>query len=218
MREPEAIFFDAVGTLFGTRGSVGQIYSRLAREFDVVADPIALDAAFRTAFEQAPPLAFPGADPATIPERERAWWQAVARDTFTRAGVIAQFDDFDASFGRFYDFFTTPDAWIVYPDVRYTLSRWRDRGTPLGILSNFDSRIERVLESCGLRSFFSSVTIASTTGAAKPDPRIFAAAVAKCPGLDPARALHVGDSYTDDYLAARAAGLRAYWLQRSPLS
>lgn len=40
------LFFDAVGTLFRVRGSVGQVYSQVAAEYGVRVDPQALDRAF----------------------------------------------------------------------------------------------------------------------------------------------------------------------------
>ncbi|ERN40281.1 haloacid dehalogenase, superfamily IA [Rubidibacter lacunae KORDI 51-2] len=213
MQHPDVIFFDAVGTLFGVRGSVGQIYSDLARKLGVEADPDALDADFVRAFRAAPPCAFPGVLPEALPRHEYLWWRDVARATFTANGTIAQFDDFDARFVSLFDYFATPAAWFLYPDVLPALERWRDRGVALGIVSNFDARLHAVLEALELKPLFSSITSSSEVGAAKPDPRIFAAALAS-QQVTPDRAWHVGDSYREDYLGARAAGLRAYWLQR----
>ncbi|WP_254721968.1 HAD-IA family hydrolase [Kovacikia minuta] len=81
-------------------------------------------------------------------------------------------------------------------------------------MSNFDSRLYSVLQSLELANFFSSVTISSEAGAAKPDPQIFAIALQKhqCP---PELAWHIGDSYEEDYQAARAAGLRGVWVKRT---
>jgi putative hydrolase of the HAD superfamily len=46
MNLPKTIFLDAVGTLFGIRGSVGQIYSDIASDFGVKTEAIAVDRAF----------------------------------------------------------------------------------------------------------------------------------------------------------------------------
>jgi putative hydrolase of the HAD superfamily len=35
MQKPQVIFLDAVGTLFGLKGSVGAIYSQIAADFGV---------------------------------------------------------------------------------------------------------------------------------------------------------------------------------------
>jgi putative hydrolase of the HAD superfamily len=67
---PKVIFLDAVGTLFGVRDSVGAAYHTIARQFNVTADAAALDRAFFQCFKQAPPMAFPDAAAADIPQRE----------------------------------------------------------------------------------------------------------------------------------------------------
>ncbi|NJK54063.1 MAG: HAD-IA family hydrolase, partial [Leptolyngbyaceae cyanobacterium SU_3_3] len=87
------------------------------------------------------------------------------------------------------------------------------RGIAIGVLSNFDSRLYAVLKALNLVNFFSSTTISTEVGAAKPSPQIFNAALNKhdCPAE---LAWHVGDSFKEDYQAAQAAGLRGIWLNR----
>jgi putative hydrolase of the HAD superfamily len=84
---------------------------------------------------------------------------------------------------------------------------------PLAIVSNFDSRLYAVLHALDLAPYFSSITISTETGVAKPDPKIFAIALEKH-HVSPELAWHIGDSFEDDYRAACAAGLRGIWLRR----
>lgn len=213
MNQPQVIFLDAVGTLFGVRSSVGQVYADLAQQFGVTADADALNTGFFKAFRAAPPMAFAGVDPAYIPEREYAWWWAIAAETFQEARLLGQFSDFEAFFSALYAHFATAEPWFVYPDTRDSLIHWRDQGIELGIVSNFDSRIHTVLDTLGLSKFFSSVTISTEVGVAKPNLQIFAAALQKHNCL-PEAAWHIGDSYREDYEGAKAAGLRGIWLRR----
>ncbi|MGB7415023.1 MAG: HAD-IA family hydrolase, partial [Thermosynechococcaceae cyanobacterium] len=169
--------------------------------------------AFMESFFAAPRAAFPGVDPADIPAHEFAWWQAVARQSFTRVGVIEQFTDFDAFFKILFDHFAKADPWIIYPDVIPTLQRWQQQGITLGVISNFDTRLHQVLDVLGLALFFSSVTISTAVGAAKPQPEIFEAALAKHQ-CEPKQAYHIGDSWSEDYQGAIAAGLQGVWLYR----
>ena len=74
----------------------------------------------------------------------------------------------------------------------------------LGVISNFDSRIYGVLRSLDIGQFFSSVTISSETGFAKPQPEIFAAAV-EAIGIPANRILLVGDNLMDDVQAGTMA-------------
>ncbi|MFQ3679112.1 MAG: HAD-IA family hydrolase [Pseudanabaenaceae cyanobacterium] len=208
---PQAIFFDAVGTLFGVRDSVGHAYARIAAEFGVMAPPDRLNAAFFQAFAAAPPMAFPGCPPAELVPKENTWWRAIARDTFGSAGVLTHFSDFEAFWQRLYAYFATAEPWEVYDDTRPVLAHWRERGTKLGVISNFDSRLLPVLDALALRPYFDVVVYSTAVGAAKPDPAIFTAALGD---LSADTCWHVGDSYTADVVGARGAGLQAFWLDR----
>lgn len=211
--QPQVIFLDAVGTLFGVRGSVGQVYSDLARQFGVTVNPTVLDRTFLDSFRGASAMAFPGVAPADVPEREYAWWWAIAAQTFQQAGVYSQFKDFEAFFAVLYDHFTTAAPWFVYPDIYAALSHWRQQNIELGIISNFDSRLYAVLTALHLSEYFSSVTISTEVGAAKPDAKMFETALAKHDCAAEA-AWHIGDSLREDYEGAKAVGLRSILLKR----
>lgn len=213
MQRPQVIFLDAVGTLFGVKGSVGAVYSEIAQQFGVEVSDQAINQAFLQSFQAAAPPVFPGTKLQEIPECEFKWWQNIAEHTFLRAGVLHQFQDFSTFFVKLYSHFATAEPWFVYHDIRPNLERWRETGIELGVLSNFDSRLYSVLQALELNQFFTSVTISTEVGAAKPDPKIFAAALFKHNCL-PESAWHIGDSYNEDCQGARAAGLRAIWLQR----
>jgi putative hydrolase of the HAD superfamily len=217
MEKPKVIFLDAVGTLFGVRGSVGQIYGAIAQKFGVEADSSRLDTAFTESFETAPPLAFPETDVIDIPDREYQWWQDISQATFEKVGLIEQFQDFEAFFEQLYGHFATPTPWFIYDDILPALNKWKADKIPLGIISNFDSRLHAVLEGLDLENYFQSVTISSSVGAAKPSPKIFAAALKKH-HCEPHQAWHIGDSRTDDFNGAKNAGLKAFLLERqSPI-
>ncbi len=199
-----AVFFDAAGTLFHLRSSVGQAYARQAARFGVNADPAEIDARFREAFRAAPPMAFPGATAADIESCERRWWADVVR----RAFAAYQFDDFPAFFAALFSHFARPEAWALYGDVVPTLAALRRRVAVIGVISNFDGRLEGLLHGLGLAPFLDSVTLSSRVGAAKPDPRIFLHALRRH-GLRPGEALHAGDSAEEDVAGALAAGMQA---------
>ena len=210
---PNVIFLDAVGTLFGVKGSVGEIYAEVAQRFGVVVPATTLNRSFFQSFRAAGMPAFRAIDRTEIPAREFEWWLAIATNTFQQAGVLEQFSDFAEFFAVLYRHFATAAPWVVYPDVLPALKRWQQLEVPLGILSNFDSRLYAVLEALALADFFESVTISTEVGAAKPDPRVFAIALQKHKCL-PSGAWHIGDSFEEDYQAAKAVGMRGIWLRR----
>ncbi len=210
---PQAIFFDAVGTLFGIQGSVGQIYGDFAAQVGVVVDPQALNQAFFQSFASAPKLNTPANSPDHLVVLERAWWEEIAANSFAKLGVLEQFGDFSAFFPTLFDHFALADPWYVYEETLPTLSQLHQAGIRLGVLSNFDSRLYPVLKALNLADFFDSVTISTHTGYAKPDPEIFQLALSTHQ-LAPNQAWHVGDSWSEDVLGAAAAGLGAIWLNR----
>ena len=216
MVPPPVVFFDVAGTLIHVRGGVGVQYARVAARFDVVADPVALEREFPRAFRAAPPMAFPGAPAASIPHLEREVWRGIVRAVFSGAGLLPAFGPggFDAYFDAVYRHFEDAATWDVFPDVVPALAALRDMSAALGIVSNFDSRVLRILDGLGLARWFASVTLSSQVGATKPDPAIFARALARH-GIDPSRALHVGDSPGEDGDGAVAAGLRAVLIDRA---
>lgn len=210
---PALILLDAVGTLFGVQASVGVQYAAVAERFGVAIDPAAIDRAFYTCFQAAGSPAFGDVDPADLQSKEYTWWFNLAIQTFQTAAAYDRFSDFGEFFAALYAHFESAEPWFIYPEVLPTLQRWQAMGIPMGIVSNFDSRIYAVLRSLDLMPYFQSITISTEAGFAKPDRRIFAIALQKH-NARPDQTLHIGDSFSEDYQAAQAAGLQGIWLKR----
>jgi putative hydrolase of the HAD superfamily len=212
-----AVLFDAAGTLFDVLEPVGETYARFARREGVIAEPRALDDAFRAAFAGSTPLAFPHTDAAELPSLERAWWKRLVFDAFARAHVEAPQAALDRAFADVFEHYATAAAWRTFADTKPVLRRLRDLGLRLGVVSNFDARLRRLLDALGLAAAFDVVVLSSECGAAKPDRRIFEAAL-RALRSPAAAALHVGDSEVLDRRAATEAGLAAVRLDRGGLA
>lgn len=210
---PSVIFLDAVGTLFGVQGSVGEQYAKVASRFGIYLPTEALNQAFFKSFKAAGSPAFPGCDDAKLKAKEYAWWFDIAVQTFQQVDALQQFSDFEAFFAELFAYFATVSPWEVYADVPIALKRCQQLGIPLGVLSNFDSRIYSVLQGLELLDYFASITISTEAGTAKPNRQIFEVALHKHECL-PQDAWHIGDSFAEDYQAAQKAGLRGIWLRR----
>lgn len=209
------IVFDAAGTLVELAAPVGETYAAAARSAGAEIDPAALERGFVAAHSAAPPLAFGAIDPGERESAERAWWRRVARSAVEFAG--ADPDGFD--FARFFDLawtrFARPDAWRVPADVRPALRGLRAAGTPIGVLSNWDSRLPALLARLNLAGFFARIVVSADLRSAKPDPAAYEAARAAfgdAAGEDPPTM--VGDRVDHDVEPARAAGWNAVWLDR----
>jgi putative hydrolase of the HAD superfamily len=98
---------------------------------------------------------------------------------------------------------------VVLPGVESALRTWRARGTALVVVSNWDVSLHGVLRDTGLTPLVDGVLTSAEEGVAKPDPALLLRALAMAGGIDPADALHVGDSVEHDVAGARAAGMRA---------
>ncbi len=211
--DPQGIFFDAMGTLFGLRRSVGDCYAEVAQQFGVRVDGEALTQAFFLAFRAAPPLAFGESDPERLSSLEFQWWRSLAITCFQQVEILGDFEDFDTYFTALYGYFMEPEPWFVYDDVLPMLDYWQSRGVKLGVISNFDSRLLTILEALQLRDYFPEVVISSCCPVAKPHASIFHQAL-RLYQLQPAQAWHIGDSQREDYEGAIAAGLTAFWIER----
>jgi putative hydrolase of the HAD superfamily len=112
-----------------------------------------------------------------------------------------------------YDAFGDATRWRAYEDVAPAFRRLRDRGVKVGILSNWDSRLEGILEDLGLGALVDAVVSSAAVGLHKPDPRIFEMACARL-GVVPGLCAHVGDHYYADVVGARAIGMRPVLIDR----
>ena len=100
----------------------------------------------------------------------------------------------------------------LFDDVLPTLEALQG-GYMMGLLSNGNTYPER----CGLGGYFQFVVFAQDYGIQKPDPRLFEIAIgqAKCTKR---QLLHVGDSFQNDIIGAKQAGVRSVWLNRQGIN
>lgn len=101
----------------------------------------------------------------------------------------------------------------AYPDVPAALRELRARGLRLVVASNWDCSLGDVLEQAGIRALVDGVVTSAEVGAAKPDARLFEAAL-ELAGCAPGRAVYVGDSPANDVAGAAAAGVAAVLVER----
>ena len=101
----------------------------------------------------------------------------------------------------------------AYADAAPALRALRDGGLRLVVASNWDCSLPEALAQAGLLHLVDAVVASAVAGAAKPDPRLFDAAL-EAAGCPPHEAIHVGDSLEKDVAGAPAAGIAALLLVR----
>ena len=87
----------------------------------------------------------------------------------------------------------------------------------IGVVSNFYGNLDRVLNEADLAPSIDVIADSARLGLHKPDPRIFAAALAQL-GVAPHETVMVGDSLDKDCAPARAMGMTAVWLRHRDFS
>ena len=212
MTAPElrAVFFDVGNTLIYAHPSVSEVCRQVLAEAGHVRDLHVIDAYM--------PLV-----DAYYEERyaeDDAFWTDEERTSSVWVGMYSLLcrelgieDEAVEIARRVYDEFGRPDCWALYDDVRTSFESLRSRGIAVGIISNWDSRLVRLLDGLGLGDVLSDVVSSADVGLHKPDPRIFELACERV-GVLPAQAAHVGDHHYADYLGASALGMTAVLIDR----
>ncbi len=103
---------------------------------------------------------------------------------------------------------------VLFDDVLPVLTRLRNRGLILGLISNMDSDITPLCRKLGLIPLLQIVVTSQTSGHTKPEAEIFKAA-AKEAGIKASEAVFVGDQYQIDVLGANGAGMQGILIDRN---
>jgi putative hydrolase of the HAD superfamily len=119
----------------------------------------------------------------------------------------------DAIAGRIYGTFTDLGNYRLFDDVLPALDRLAADGVRLGVVSNFEEWLERLLESLEVTRYFEVRVISGVEGVEKPDPKIFRLAVDRM-RVEPEEAAFVGDSVHFDVEPATALGMLGVLLDR----
>jgi putative hydrolase of the HAD superfamily len=187
---PVAAAYGAVGRRHGSRLTDAQIAER-----------------FRRAFRRQEEIdARPGGC-LTDDARELGRWRTIVGEVFDDV------PDGEAVFSELWEHFSQPRHWRLFDDVAETWRVLARRGFKLGIASNFDHRLRTVCAGLAPLDRCDSLFVSSELGVRKPSPDFFAG-IEKTLRLGAEEILFVGDDWSNDYLAASAAGWRVVFLDR----
>lgn len=99
----------------------------------------------------------------------------------------------------------------MMPHVKEVLVALKERGAILGICSNGFNEVQyNKLMNCGIRDFFTAVTISDEVGVNKPAPKIFEIAMKAIGGVK-GETLMVGDDVSVDIEGAQVFGIDQYY-------
>ena len=185
MRRPEAILFDAGGTL------VLQDPVELSRLLDIPVDSVRAFEAHYRAMDAYARLRLAG------DEMTWVWWQA----SFFGDLGLADPDSGAGLTNNGYGIWTAAIEGAVD-----AVTRLREEGIRTAVVSNSDGSVRESLSQAGFDGLFEFVLDSHEFGVAKPDPLIFNHALERL-GIDGSGAWYVGDSIFHDVGGADRAGL-----------
>jgi FMN phosphatase YigB (HAD superfamily) len=205
-RDRQALLIDGMGTLISLAAPVSALVEVLQRRFGVGVSPagarhaLGAEIAFYRAHMDA------GCDAESLAGLRRR----CARVLFGALGHdgLAGVDD-DART----DALLEALRFVAHDDARAALADARRHGAVVIVVSNWDVSLAEVLERVGLAALVDAVVTSAAVGARKPEPAIFAHALALA-GTRADRSRHVGDSLAEDVTGARACGIRPVLLRR----
>ncbi|MGY1502852.1 HAD family hydrolase [Streptomyces sp. QTS52] len=213
-----AVLFDFSGTLFRIESTESWLRAVLAeRGLALSAPELAVSA---RALEAAGALPG-GASPQRLPEELAAVWRIRDESAeFHRAaytGVARQVPLPDPGlYDALYARHMTPAAWTPYTDAVEVLGALRERGIPVGVVSNIGWDLRPVFREHGLDPYVDAYVLSYEHGVQKPDPRLFKVACDAL-GVLPHDVLMVGDDRRADG-GAVALGCAVHFVDHLPVS
>jgi len=154
-----------------------------------------------------------------ITDKHRARWRAgeLNFEEQRRARISELFQrpltvtEADRLFAEFYAIYR--QHWRLFPDVKPALQQLREV-SPLAVITNgFSCQQEAKLVSTGIRDYFSLVMTSEQAGVAKPDKRIFLAALQSAK-VSADECWFIGNHPQNDAHAAQHVGMKSVWLNR----
>ncbi len=196
-----ALFFDAVGTLIHPDPPALVVYAAVGRRFGSRLAAEVITARFWPAFGREEDF-----------DRRHGWRTSEARELERwRRIVTTVLDgvaDSEACFQELFMHFSRPASWRCQADAAAILMELNRRGYPLGMASNYDSRLRSVVAGLPALRPVQHLVISAEAGWRKPAGAFFDA-MCRSAGLPGERILHVGNDRANDYEGALGAGLQA---------
>ncbi|GFO00130.1 haloacid dehalogenase-like hydrolase domain-containing protein 3 [Plakobranchus ocellatus] len=203
------VTLDITNTLFKVAGSPGRQYGIVGRMHGVKTDEANLTALF-TKFYKQYLRKYPNFG-AYEKMSANEWWSYVVKDCFHAVDPSLTEDTLQSISNDLYVHYMKPEAWVFLPGAYEALKDLHRYQIKLGVISNWDHRLYRVLDVMGMQGYFDFVIPSYVVGVEKPDERIFQLALREAQCL-PNEAVHFGDSIEKDLKGAMQAGLDAFLL------
>lgn len=204
-----AVFFDAGETLVHAHPSFPELLVEVLRQEGLTVDLETLREKLHVVSDRFLHAAQAKELWSTSAARSREFWADIYRTLLDEIGL--PFGDGLAE--ALYRTFTDVSNYRLFPDALPVLERLHEGGLTLGVVSNFEEWLERLLESLEVLPFFDVRVISGVEGYEKPDPRLFQVALDRV-GVEASESVYVGDLPYFDIEPAAAMGMFAVLIDR----
>lgn len=206
----KAIFFDVGNTLLLPYPSVVDICAEVLADHGYAVDPARLSQALALA-DEAYEQKYWHDDTFWMREMDTAkFWIELYELMLSEAGLTEETTEMATDI---YTEFGDAERWQPYPDVVPTLAKLRGAGFKIGLVSNWDTRLNSISIETGLAKYLDFVVSSASVGLMKPQPQIFEMALRRA-DVTAEETIHVGDHYYADIMGARSVGITPVLLDR----
>jgi putative hydrolase of the HAD superfamily len=206
-----AISFDAGETLVRPYPSFARIFRRTCREGGLHLTPAQVGHIEEEASRRLIEYQRRGVRFSISTESSREFWIGLYREYLGGLGVDGEI--LESLPDRIYQGFTSAASYRLFADARPALYAARRHGLKVGILSNWEPWLVRLLGELKIDHLLDFVVVSGVCGYEKPDPRIYQEALALAE-VEAGELLHVGDSPHADVSGARQVGVTPVLIDR----